>query len=257
MIRRLVIIPAITLIILAGIAAALAVADVYYDRGAAILDALISQQEEEFAKIIEEELADAPEEELNSALDGEAEVQKDEYGESAAIGISSWILEQASRALWVAHRLDPWNPEIFRNLGLLYELKIFENTGYERLEAANLNRALNYYRQSIAQRPAWPFVWKHIATLKVKQDQLDKEFALALERATTLGPWEWLVQVEIVDAGLAFWDKLPEAQREIVTATIKRGLKTDFEIFAETAEDMGLIESAEEYLALDSQSPLK
>ena len=254
MIRRLALIPAVLLILLAGFAAALAFADVYYKHGASLLEAVIHLEEEALLEMLEEEPDDAPDEEAEIPVE-EAEITEEE--ESEADRIANLALEEAPRFLWLAHRLDPWNPEILRNLGRMYELKVTEALAQEPSGVVNLNRALYYYRQSIAQRPAWPFGWKHIPMLKLKQDQLDKEFALAMERATTLGPWQWLVQVDIVDAGLAFWDDLPEEQQEIVRATIKRGLQIDSEIFAGIAEEMGLIKSAEEYLALESPPLLK
>ena len=56
--------------------------------------------------------------------------------------------------------------------------------------STDLDTALGFYRQALALRPAWPQAWADVALLKITQEHIDAEFALALQRALTLGPWQ-------------------------------------------------------------------
>jgi hypothetical protein len=98
-------------------------------------------------------------------------------------------------------------------------------------------------------------VWSNIIAAKFKLEQLDKEFALAMERVAILAPWDWDVQLLIADGGLAYWDKLPANLQAIVTATIRRGLLTQPSEFTAFAEQMGLVEQSEAQSGQKSASP--
>ena len=140
---------------------------------------------------------------------------------------SDWSWEEAQRFLWLANRLDPLNPRIYSSLGGLYEVRARNLGALDREATAALERALKYYRRAAELRPAWPYAWTAIAVVKLRHKQLDAEFALALERATSLGPWEPGVQIQIATHGLSAWDELPDNQREIVRLTVERGVQRD------------------------------
>ena len=106
---------------------------------------------------------------------------------------------------------------------------------------ADLERALGYYRQSLARRPAWPDAWVNVARLKLTQGHIDAEFALALQRALELGPWDSIVQASIASGGLAVWDKLPAQLQTDVEQAVARGLSNGSRFMPNVARQYGLI----------------
>jgi tetratricopeptide (TPR) repeat protein len=152
-----------------------------------------------------------------------------------------WSWEQAHRFLWLANRLNPLDPDVLNDLGRLHELKVTEEIAHEPDSVMHLNRAAEYYRRSLERRPAFPYIWINLALLKIKQEQLDQEFALALKRAEALGPWEWNVQVGIAGGGMAVFDQLPAELQSLVKTTIDRGLQSETRAIIAIAETYGLI----------------
>jgi polysaccharide biosynthesis protein VpsP len=137
-------------------------------------------------------------------------------------GPPPWTWEQLQRYLWLANRLSPFDAQILSDLGQLYELRNGETPGQE--SSADLDVALGYYRQALALRPAWPYAWSDVALLKIRQQHLDTEFALAMERALTLGPWQAVVQASIAGGGLSVWDQLPASLQTGIEHSVARGL---------------------------------
>lgn len=153
----------------------------------------------------------------------------------------AWSWEEAHRYLWLAHRLDPLNPDTLNELGRLYELRVSEQTAASPQGIAALAQARDYYHHSLALRPAWPFAWVNLTQLKLKQQAPDREFAWAMTQAARLGPWEWAVQVGIATAGLHAWDELPEHLRRVVETTIAHGIERESHAVIMIARDRGLM----------------
>lgn len=137
-------------------------------------------------------------------------------------GATDWRWEQAQRYLWLANRLAPFDAQVLGDLGQLYELRGRQASGPEARAA--LDRALDDYRQALALRPAWPDAWANVALLKVTREDIDAEFALAVQRALDLGPWQLRVQASIAGAGLAVWDQLPATLQTRIEDTVSHGL---------------------------------
>jgi tetratricopeptide (TPR) repeat protein len=153
--------------------------------------------------------------------------------------IPAWAWEQAQRYLWLANRLAPFDPQILSDLGQLYELRHGEAPGPEA--SADLERALGYYRQALALRPAWPDAWTDVALLKVTQENIDAEFAFALQRAFALGPWETRVQASLAGGGLRVWGKLPMTLQTGVERSVARGLLSDSRLMRAVARRFDLL----------------
>jgi hypothetical protein len=83
----------------------------------------------------------------------------------------------------------------------------------------NQQQALEYARRALLKRPTWPYFWDKLFQSKINLKQFDNELTGAMERAATLGPWEYGVQYDIAFTGLDYWDNLPAtAQQTIVKA---------------------------------------
>lgn len=152
-----------------------------------------------------------------------------------------WVWEQVHRYLWLANRLAPFDAQILAELGELYELRVDEAPGPGNGSRTDREHALGYYRQSLLLRPAWPYVWADLALLKLSQKQFDAEFALALQRALDLGPWQSIVQASIASGGLAVWDKLPARLQTDIEHAIARGLSSGSKLMPGVTRQYGLL----------------
>ena len=157
-------------------------------------------------------------------------------------GPPAWTWEQLQRYLWLANRLAPFDAQILSDLGQLYGLRNGETPGQD--SSADLEHALGYYRRALALRPAWPYAWSDVALLKIRQQRLDAEFALALQRALALGPWQALVQASIAGGGLTVWDQLPAKLQTNIEHSIARGLSNHSPLMLAVAKRFDLFEKA-------------
>ena len=153
----------------------------------------------------------------------------------------AWVWEQVHRYLWLASRLAPFDAQVLGDLGQLYELRAGEMPAPG--SSADLDRALGYYWQALALRPAWPYAWADVALLKITQEHLDAEFALALQRALALGPWQTVVQASIAGGGLSVWDKLPATLQTQLEHSVARGLSNGSRLMPLVARRFGLLVS--------------
>ncbi|MBK8767244.1 MAG: O-antigen ligase family protein, partial [Burkholderiaceae bacterium] len=71
------------------------------------------------------------------------------------------------------------------------------------------------------------YAWGNLLLAKHRAGEIDDEFNLALANAARFAPFEAQAQLMVLEAGLKRWDRLPEAQRDQVAATVARGLATD------------------------------
>ena len=81
------------------------------------------------------------------------------------------------------------------------------------------------YRLAILVRPAWPYAWADFTMAKARARQIDDEFFAALERATTLGPWERRVMDTVTQLGLWYEPWLPEDVARAVQWNVVRYAK--------------------------------
>jgi tetratricopeptide (TPR) repeat protein len=158
-------------------------------------------------------------------------------------GPPAWTWEQLQRYLWLASRLAPFDAQTLSDLGQLYELRNGEMPKQE--SDTDLEHALGYYRQALALRPAWPYAWSDVALLKIQQQRLDAEFALAMERALTLGPWQAVVQASIAGGGLTVWGQLPAQLQTEIEHSVARGLSNHSPLMLAVAKRFDLLKANE------------
>jgi hypothetical protein len=133
--------------------------------------------------------------------------------------------ERVGSHLGIALRRFPGNPDY---LDLAGRLKILE-AGQPGVVGAEHRRLLESaaedFRRALSSRPLWPYSWVNLLSTKDKLGQVDMEFNNALSRAAELGPWEPRVQLQVVDSGLRYWNRLGSAERELVQQKVLDGLK--------------------------------
>jgi hypothetical protein len=88
-----------------------------------------------------------------------------------------------------------------------------------------LSEGLLLTRRAISMRPVSSYSWGLLLLLKRELAEFDSEFFHAIERATTLGPWERDVQLIVSDVGASAWAVLPKPEQEMVRENFVRGMK--------------------------------
>jgi hypothetical protein len=196
------------------------------------------------------------------------------------VGPPAWAREQVERYLWLASRLAPLDAQIKSDLGQLYESRVADaqvegdpgqlyeqQAGETTLPVArlpetklpeatapeipppeastDLDTALGFYRQALTLRPAWPQAWADVASLKITQEHIDAEFALALQRALTLGPRESSIQAGIAGGGLTVWDQLPAQLQTDIEHAVQRGLSNGSRLMPLVARRFDLFKTSE------------
>jgi len=155
--------------------------------------------------------------------------------------VESQAWNEAHRALLSALAFSPDNPDYLASLGNLYEWRV----AHKRLNAAGViadyRKALDYYQQALAKRPAYAYYWANIAVVKSILGEVDKTFYLAVDRSLALGPWEPGVQLKIADATLRVWYLLDDHGWEKMRENIERGLESNAATIMEKAKQVQVI----------------
>ncbi len=117
--------------------------------------------------------------------------------------------------------ISPANPDLYESLARVALIK----SAQPALRDQQLTLALDAICQSIRLRPVSPYSWATLLLIKRERHEYDEQFRQALERATTLGPWEPAVQLVVNDAGLSAWPLLPLPDQKRVEENMVRGMK--------------------------------
>lgn len=124
---------------------------------------------------------------------------------------------------WVS-MISPGDPGHYEDLSRLALIRSGIPGVTEAQKNAHLEESLVRIRQAIALRPVSSYSWSTLLMIKRERMEYDSEFRHALERATTMGPWEPQVQLIVADVGLTAWAALPYAEREMVRLNFVRGM---------------------------------
>ncbi|HWO99580.1 MAG TPA: hypothetical protein VNL74_03005 [Methylococcus sp.] len=135
---------------------------------------------------------------------------------------------ERKRVEWALRKavfLDPANPDIHDRLSQFYMWQATQEP--ENLGALlwRIEEGLREARMTVAAQPGWPLAWAYLAAWKARFDLLDEEFHLALQRATVLGPWFYLVNRVLVSASFPVWKDIPLEDRPLVIQAAIRGLQ--------------------------------
>jgi len=151
------------------------------------------------------------------------------YAYQALKHIEQWqakkpeLVEETTEAMvWIkkARHLDSNNPELISYQAQIFEWQALLNED-EIKTSSYLESAAKLYRDALSIRPTWPFDWVALADIKSQLNQFDSEFSKALERSSTLGPWEFTIQKRLINIGFKHWDKLTSADRDNFLQTIR------------------------------------
>ena len=135
------------------------------------------------------------------------------------------VFEASEAHINIALQRFPNNPDYLDFEGRLLILKSSQPGVMGAERRALLEAAAENFRQALTVRPLWPYSWVNLLATKDKLGQVDMEFNVALEKAAILGPWELVVQLQVVDSGLRYWGKLGRTERELVQQRVLDALK--------------------------------
>jgi len=130
-------------------------------------------------------------------------------------------VRQAYNTMLAAQDLDPSHPTYLHRLGRLSHLMM-------TLEPSRRSHwgglAKEYYRQSLAVRPAWPLTWANLALVKADLLEFDAEMDQSLMQAAAYGPYEPGVLELVSSIGLQYEAYLMPNVLATVYGNIARGL---------------------------------
>ena len=118
-----------------------------------------------------------------------------------------------------------WNPEngsAHENLMVVHRMALaLPDLGFIERDQ-HVNAALGHALRAAALRPTSGYAYSLVALAKQTRGQRDSIFRKALSQAAQYGPWEPVVQKNIIDAGSQGWEALDESARDAVRQTIVR-----------------------------------
>jgi len=130
-------------------------------------------------------------------------------------------VQQAYATMLNANQLAHNHPTYLHRLGrlshLLMTMELAKRSYWGGL-------AKDYYRQSLAIRPAWPQSWASLALVKADLLEFDAELDQSLVNATVYGPYEPAVLEIVAGIGLQHERFLTPTVLEVVYGNIARGL---------------------------------
>lgn len=134
--------------------------------------------------------------------------------------------QRIHQRLLKAASLQPANADYQLQLGQLFNYRWMTGARQGSDKRKDVETALDYYRSAVAKRAIWGRAWAHLLSAKARLNELDEEFALALDNAVEFGPWEPPVQLIVSDAAFRHWVELSEGQQQKIRANTLRGLKS-------------------------------
>ncbi len=132
--------------------------------------------------------------------------------------------QTATNLLETALQLNPSNPELSEQLGILYYWQSSHLAETSTEKQNSYRQALAHFYQAARLRPVYAASWAHVALLKHRLNQHDADLFMALKNAATAAPWNSYVQNIVIKVGLATWHKLPEDTRIILITALERGI---------------------------------
>ncbi len=126
--------------------------------------------------------------------------------------------------------LNPYSADYFLDAANTYEWGAMRYPAWTAQAHKFREQALENYRRAVTIRPSWGYAWAHLAHSKILDQQFDDETFISFERAMIMAPWATDVQRKVIWSGFVMWDFLPLEQKDLFLETIKRVLKTPYQI---------------------------
>jgi hypothetical protein len=110
--------------------------------------------------------------------------------------------------------------------------------------AESLVEAGVHFRRALELRPVSPYTWANLAMQQYRTGDTGAVFRTSMTHAAELGPNEPPVQAMLADYGLAVFDEVPEANRQLIESAIARGMRRAPQYFLQIAQRRGRLDVA-------------
>lgn len=148
----------------------------------------------------------------------------DQWGSGVAMPTAE-DFDQAFDTLDTALLLDGNNPDLMELGGALEELKALRAVGAGR--ESHYRNALSWYRQSLAQRPNWPYARAKVVRVHLLLNQLGPELADDMTAFMRVGAWERDAQRIVIPFLFDAQDRVPDSVRRDFFTLLHRAAAYD------------------------------
>lgn len=123
--------------------------------------------------------------------------------------------------LLLAQKFDPWNADIFMDLGRMYEWKALSSKAWKADSKTARSNASEYFKQAAIHRPTWALAWVNFAQSQLLNRVVDDEVYSAISKGFTFGRWQKDTQKKLLWISIGIWKSLPESIQEQVRDEIR------------------------------------
>ena len=127
------------------------------------------------------------------------------WSQAGAEAPSAETVQELKASAQAALFWDDANPDLLMALGRLYNFQAARPGTSADQQSLLRAEAMDYLRQLIRLRPAWPYGYLNLAWSKVYASEFDAEFEAVLIRLVLLGRWEEKVMPLIIQFAAYGW----------------------------------------------------
>lgn len=111
--------------------------------------------------------------------------------------------------LEVALKLDPWNADIYMDIGRLYEWRALSEDVWNVEAKKARTQASYYFYQAAVHRPVWALAWVNYAQAELLNRKVDDNVFSAISNGFKFGRHQMLTQRKLLWLSIGIWEKLP------------------------------------------------
>jgi len=135
------------------------------------------------------------------------------------------IWSEGLKFLLILRNISPKNSQISSLIGRHYEWKAMISGDDRNRRNHLLLMSLENYRLASQLNPVDAYNWANLIGVKLKVNQLDREFEQGIVNTSVLGAWEPQVQLKVTEIGLTSWNNISPKTRLNVLNSAKRAMQ--------------------------------
>jgi len=109
-----------------------------------------------------------------------------------------------------AQKLDPWNADIYMDIGRMYEWKALSSDAWNSKSQIAREQAIHNFQKAITYRPTWAMAWVSYAQSQLLNRVLNEQVFLAISNGFKFGRWQEETQKKLLWLSIGIWGKLPD-----------------------------------------------
>ncbi|MDH5378391.1 MAG: hypothetical protein OEX00_08715, partial [Gammaproteobacteria bacterium] len=127
----------------------------------------------------------------------------------------SW--EKTNNLIRFARFVNPYSPSL---IDIQYQIVYSKLTLFPQQEDSLIQQLESLNRESIKQRPLWPYTWANLAHIKAYKNEYDELFNEGIQKALHLGPKLSNIQLSILELSIKSWSHLNSATQDIIISQL-------------------------------------